>query len=208
MLYRYNNNITTPGHAHHGPIHTPVGDQAHHTTVGSPHGSEPPHSPRDATPPPHNMDGRDSDSDSEEDPTDICVPGPSPMEYADTLQSIWSHTIPAAWGCDKDYMAIYDVYACMMLIMCLVFAHTGYTAREHACLGQAYHAALMAGAWKNKRIQARLYIKYMADHMADPMYPDVYDLCSYVVYLAARLKAPTSVANYVSGAASWVQMVG
>ena len=69
---RVNNNITMPGHAHHGPTYTPVGDQAHHTTVGSPHGSEPPHRPRDATPPPHNMDGRDSDSDRE-DHTDMCT---------------------------------------------------------------------------------------------------------------------------------------
>ena len=96
----------------------------------------------------------------------------------------------------------------MKLIIMLVFAHAGYTPQEHARLAPVYQAALKPGTWRNRRIQAQSYCCYMAEHLADPLQPHPYDIASYAIELSYRLKAPTSVANYLSGAASWVGMAG
>lgn len=84
------------------------------------------------------------------------------------------------------------------------FLSSGYTIEQHLDLIQAYSAALATGSWRNKAHQARCYLRFCADHQVAPLSPDVYDVLSYLRHLQLRLKAPASVANYLSGARTWI----
>ena len=48
----------------------------------------------------------------------------------------------------------------------------------------------------------------MHDHQIDPVKPNEYAVAAYSVFLSRRFKAPTTVANFMSGASTWVTMSG
>lgn len=79
----------------------------------------------------------------------------------------------------------------------------GYNLTHHLELLHAYAKALSDGTWRNKKIHLRVYLAFCGTHQVDPLNPTQYDVLSFLLHLASRLKAPGSVFNYFSSVKTW-----
>ena len=70
------------------------------------------------------------------------------------------------------------------------------------------YAGLAPGTWKNKSAQVRRYITYAGTAGFDPRRPDQYDILSYLLHLKESLASPGAALNYISGAKTWVLLMG
>lgn len=73
---------------------------------------------------------------------------------------------------------------------------------------QVYFAGLTVGTWKNKSVQANRYLQFCNSHHTNPLSPTNYDLLAYLLQLNESLASPGAVMNYLSGARTWVRMMG
>ena len=78
----------------------------------------------------------------------------------------------------------------------------------HARILQLYNAGLAAGTWKNKTVQARKYTDFANAHSFNVLLPSQYDLMAYTLHLNDALASPGAVLNYMSGARTWVRLMG
>ena len=67
--------------------------------------------------------------------------------------------------------------------------------------------ALAKGIWTNRKNQAKRYVAYMKDHGINPYQPQPYDVASYMVSLTKLYSSPATIANYLSGAKKWVELM-
>jgi integrase len=74
---------------------------------------------------------------------------------------------------------------------------------------QLHGAGVATGTQRNRDRQALRYVKHMVDNTLDPRRPTPYDLATYIASLAlVHSLSPPVVANYISGARTWVIRAG
>ena len=70
------------------------------------------------------------------------------------------------------------------------------------------YAGLAPGTWKNKSAQVRKYASFADSAGFDPRSPDQYDIMAYLLHLKETLASPGAALNYISGAKTWVLLMG
>ena len=69
-------------------------------------------------------------------------------------------------------------------------------------------AGLTAATWKNKSAQTKRYLQFTTQQQANPLSPTIYNLLIYLLHLQESLSSPGTVMNYLSGARTWIQLLG
>ena len=75
---------------------------------------------------------------------------------------------------------------------------------HHTRLLAVYWSALVERTWKNKASYLRHYRHFCDTHGISVLFPIVYDLLSFLLYLSTVLKSPGVVFNYFSTVKLWV----